>query len=186
MFMNLTSKEKIILLVFVCLCVVQSKSQTKNSVPPISVPPIDESPVSQIFISSDGCFSIHPPDRPSKAEAEAYDSPKGRVSGYKYSWYTSDGIYNISYSEFPYELDDVRISNKFLNNLRDKLVSKVHGQLQTDAPLSIDDYPGREIIIRKSDGALIERMYLVDRRLFQLSNFVTKAANEKMKSEKGR
>jgi hypothetical protein len=49
--MNVTSKEKIILLVFVCLYVVQSKSQTKSS-----VPPLDESPVGQIFISSDGCF----------------------------------------------------------------------------------------------------------------------------------
>ena len=121
----------IILLSFTCLYCVQSKSQNKSSVT------TDVNPVGQTFTSSDGNFSINLPDKPSKAEPQANNSSKGQMSGYKYSWYTSDGIYNVSYLEFAYRIDDEKTSSQFLDNLSDKLVSKTNGRLQSLQALAL-------------------------------------------------
>ena len=90
---------------------------------------------------------------------------------------TSDKMYMVVHTTYPegtVHSDNAAAQPQFFRNSIDGAVSNVKGKLISEQEITIDGYPGREVVIDyRNNFALIHaRYYLVENQLFMLQAIV--------------
>ena len=117
------------------------------------------------FNSPEGQFSLLMPGIPVE-KTDVENTPAGVVSGYTFSIEKKGFKYVVGYADYPEDLGRENYSDHILNSVR----RGVKGTLLNERTLSLDEYPGRQLIAESSDGYITQlRAFLVDKRLYHLS-----------------
>lgn len=162
-------------IIFLAFCARDCASQgfsVESRVPP-SVTVTDK------FVSLEGRFSIALPKDFHGFQPLSFDTAAGRVNGDSYTWRMKEGTFNIQYVTFPRVLEDPNSVKKILDGGRDGLMAQAtasQGKFDGERDLSLQGHPGREIRVLFSDRTMVDRIYLVSTRMYQL--FVLSKANE--------
>jgi len=82
--------------------------------------------------------------------------------------------YAVSYVEFPNRVDDSAKSKGLLDAIVEKELVKIAGQLINQTDVALSGFSGREVRIEVVDGFWVDRFYLVGRRIYFVSAFVSK------------
>jgi hypothetical protein len=128
------------------------------------------------FASKEGRFKIVMPGAPKQEELET-ESDFGKGVLHMNVAQADKTMYGANYCDFPAEIKNAPLKKVF-DSSRDGAVANLEGKLVRESDIKLGDYPGREIHIGAEDGKQLfrARVYLVDRRLYQVVVFGSKEA----------
>jgi hypothetical protein len=128
----------------------------------VSSPPKNEDMV--LFSPEGGGFSIMLPGTP-VYKAQTYNSALGPVVSNEYVLDSGSRAYMIGYADYP---DAMRGADPqvVLGGSRDGAVANVHGTLMFESPMSLNGYPGKDLIISIKSGGIRSRIYYAHNRLY--------------------
>lgn len=168
-----------VVLIVSCGATSIAQSGNQSSAASSTPAPGNSSDLPQTFTSSECGFTIALPG----TQAPEHNSGKNRegqqIDTYSYTWVTNVGTYHVRCIDTPTTISDQIYSKAALSSLRDLLLSKNTVKPARDADISIDGYPGREILLDGPEGILIQRFYLVGQRAFDLNVYLPEAERVK-------
>lgn len=116
------------------------------------------------FRSPEGQFSLLMPGIPEKG-MDRVNTPIGALEGHTFSVEQNEVRYRVGYADYPENLNQKPDSTHILNSIR----LGVKGTLLNERTFSLDQHPGRQLLVESSDGYVKQiRVLLVDKRLYQL------------------
>lgn len=124
----------------------------------------------EVFSSPKGSFSVQMPGTPTENK-QTMNTPTGVIDIHMFILEQKGcGCYIVSYNDFPDSLIKTSSADQILDGARDGAIVKSQGKLQSEVPISINTYPGREFHVYGPDGkfAIRTRIYLVKNRLYQV------------------
>jgi len=121
------------------------------------------------FFSNEGSFSILMPGVPTE-QTKRLNTKAGAIDMHLFILEQKNVAYFVSHIDYQEELLQQRNDDEILDGARNGAVKNVQGKLLSEVPISLDNYPGREIRIETSDGkhTIQTRIYLVKNRLYQV------------------
>jgi hypothetical protein len=125
------------------------------------------------FAPKDGSFTVLLPGPPNEFK-KTVKTPDGAVEVVLFELPVSAGSakYAIGYTEYPDTAIKPGTEDKRLDNARDGAVASTKGALVRQKILLLDNYPGRELLLRiDGKGAILMRLYAIKNRLYQLVVF---------------
>lgn len=138
------------------------------------------------FVSQNGNFSIQTPVRLVE-NVQSMDLQAGvSVDMHAFSGELRDFSYLVAYSDYPQDIFAGVDPQVILAGSRDGAVTNVDGTLVSDNEITMQDYPGRQLMINgkaEQGQAMVihSRMYLVRNRLYQV--MVVLPANQTLRAE---
>jgi len=122
----------------------------------------------QEFSSADGNFAVLMPGTPSY-EKKNSTTALGPIDMHMFTLNIKrDAAYLIMYSDYP-EIVTRAKPEDLLDGGRDGALSNTKGKLVGEQNMSLDGFPGREIVVEVPGKGLLKlRVFLVGRRLFQV------------------
>lgn len=151
--------SKFLLLAVVAFSISQSYGQEK-------VGP-NEAPLTWVqFVSEEGRFRVQMPDKP-KFEVSTYESGKSRLVHNVFTVEKGAFIWLVDYADLPREID-TSDPVAFLNKASEEFVSQVNGTVQQRKSLTLEGHPGLDVTMRIYGGSARVRLYLANKRLYQL------------------
>jgi hypothetical protein len=134
----------------------------------------NNSSLPQSFTSAEGRFKINLPPTIPKSET---DNAKG-YNDTSFKWFILNrGEFEVSYFDSANILEASETSEPLLNKFRDIARAKGPGELEVDAEIRLAGHPGRELRIRNKHSLQIQRIYLVNKRLYLVNAFVPDELN---------
>ena len=128
--------------------------------------------IPQTFTSVEGRFKIDLP--PTKSETEV-DESKG-YNDTSFKWFiVNRGRFEVSYFDSPNVLEKPENSELLINKFRE--VRLKSGQVEVDTERRLAGHPGHELRIREKHSLQIERIYIVNKRLYMVHAFVPDEMN---------
>ncbi len=129
------------------------------------------------FTSSEGRFSALFPSNP-KEEVETVDSAIGPLNIHFFLSEKENSWFAVSYSDYPYVAIQAVDVSELLDGARDGMVANVRGKLISEKPISLGNYPGRELVVEVSKGPFvfvtIARVYIVKNRHYSVQVVILK------------
>jgi len=125
----------------------------------------------QEFTSKDGGFIISMPGAP-KESVQNVDSAAGPLELHQFLVEDGNVAYIVMYNDYPRVPES---QETFFKNVRDGGVNAVKGTLKKEKVIARQGYPGRAFDIETSDTLLLQDVYLVGKRLYQVILGVPKA-----------
>jgi len=127
----------------------------------------------QEFTTQSGEFSVMTPVQLQETVETVPTQGSGQVDIHLFSAETRKAAYMIAYSDYPQNAFAGVDPQLVLANSRDGAVANSNGALASDEEISLQGYPGRQLLIEGVDEqgqkmAVHSRMYLVGDRLFQV------------------
>jgi len=122
------------------------------------------------FVSLEGKFTIALPQTQHAFRPLSIDTPVGRATGDAYSWTMKEGSFTAGYVEASQTWDDQETSKRVFAGIRDGLVAwagSKNGKLISERQIESDHHPALELKLEFPDALLLQRFYLVSRRLYQ-------------------
>lgn len=122
------------------------------------------------FVSLEGRFSISLPDRSSFKKA-TIPTPFGDARGDLYEWKTQEGTFAVGYVDSFQPINDPEAIRQFFDGATERfrrLAVANGGDMAAVKKITLDKHPGIEQRVDLSGGAIIRRMYLVTRRIYEL------------------
>src|SRR5579883_972216 len=95
------------------------------------------------------------------------DTAIGPVKGYSATVEAGGRGYMSMYIPYPPDKVRGRPIEPMLDGARDGAVANVHGRLRSEERITVDDHPGRQIIIDTDDTVLVQRFFALDATLIQ-------------------
>lgn len=132
------------------------------------------------FVSLEGRFSILLPDR-NGFSSLTIPTPRGNARGDMYQWQTKEGTFDVSYADAPQPLDDPENAKQFFNGsteLFKKLAAANSGNVAPIKQITLDKYPGIEQRADLFTGEIIQRTYIVSRRIYEMVLVLKNAQRE--------
>ena len=123
------------------------------------------------YSSAGGAFSISMPGIP-KESVQNVDSAAGPLELHQFLVEDGNVAYIVMYNDYPRVPDN---QETFFNNVRDGGMKAVKGTLKKEKTISRQGYPGRAFDIETADTLLLQDVYLVGKRLYQVILGVPKA-----------
>lgn len=125
----------------------------------------------QTFSPAGGNFSVEMPGAPAD-KSHTQNTANGAMTSHLFIYTAKDAAYAVSYVDRPAPKDGSD-PEKWLDTVRDAEVAKSGGKLLAAATLKLGNgAPGREIQVTLTQGdgkhAMRDRLYLVDKRLYQV------------------
>jgi hypothetical protein len=135
--------------------------------------------VAQEFRSETGGFSIMTPYI-LKETTQSLDTQAGKIEVHSFIAGQAGDSYLVGYSDYPAVAVQASDPQKILDGSRDGAVANVKGELVSEIPITLSEYPGRDltITVKAANGQelfLRGRIYLVGNRLYQIIAVVTKS-----------
>jgi len=126
----------------------------------------------QKFSSEEGAFSIKLPGAPLEQVATV-DTDAGPVEFHLFilDTFGRDGIaYTVAYSDYPDSVMQAGAPDSIFNEVRDRALAKLQGELTSDLEVTLGEHPGREIRIQTTDGEFYIdfHLYMVGTRFYQV------------------
>jgi hypothetical protein len=125
------------------------------------------------FKSETGGFSITTPYA-LKETTQSVDTEAGKIEIHMFSAEQGQQAWMVGYSDYPPEIVEASDAEGLLGASRDGAVSNVNGELVSDAPVSLNEHPGREFTASAQGLSLRARIFLVENRLYQIMAVVPK------------
>lgn len=122
------------------------------------------------FRSAKGRFSVLLPGAPA-SNIFFVDTDAGPRQSNTFSYSdTNLNEYIIAYSEYQESKAEKSSNEKLFDEIRNGIIIAQQGRLLKETPLSLGQYPGREIVVKKPGGTVqIQRFYVVNNYFYQLS-----------------
>ena len=121
----------------------------------------------QTFTSVEGRFKIGlPPTEKSPPDAEIPND-----NSFKWN-IVNRGMFWVSYFDSPTAVEAPGVSEPYLDQIREAVKSQTKGQLEVDSAITLAGHPGHELRFRTKHSVLIERIYLVNKRMYSVRAFV--------------
>jgi len=131
--------------------------------------PNTQQPAWKEFSSAEGKFSaIMPTDL--KTSVIATDTAEGRLLTHTVSTTDSDlSEYSVSWTEYPRESLEQRMTESRFIKMRDALVGYKGGRVLNESVVSQEGHPARDITFSTSEGRVVRvRFYSLKNRLYQV------------------
>ena len=128
--------------------------------------------VTNTFTSLEGRFSIDLPAGKYGYRGLTIPTPFGTAKGDAYFWRLDEGSFVAGHADASVPVDSPETANKVFAGLREqikKLAVENNGNLREDKPIQLGKYPGVEQRIDLFTGIIVQRTYLVGRRMYQVS-----------------
>jgi hypothetical protein len=120
--------------------------------------------------AKDGTFSFQMPDTP-KDDRQFIKTATGGVdlSVYVLDLPKGEGTLAVVVNDFPQEMLKGLSVDKRLDSARDGAVANVKGKLKAEKKVTLQDYPGRELVVEVDAKSLVRvRLFVVKNRLYQV------------------
>ena len=134
----------------------------------------------KLFSAPDGSFRILMPGTPQTAK-QSVSTKSGNIelNMFTVERQQEEVKYVVGYVDYSSEyielLNRNNLVDKALDNGQDSVIKKAKGTLVTEKKITLGQYPGREINYNKPGGKVVkQRIFLVDKRLYQISAETTK------------
>jgi len=120
--------------------------------------------------SEQGKFSVLMPGIPNYKK-HIVNTSSGMLDLHEYSLNKPDIAFSASYCDYPIEVVKQTSKKVILSNVRDGVISGMHGRLLSELIIEINGHPGRQLHAEISSGTGIMegRIYIVENRLYQIS-----------------
>jgi hypothetical protein len=155
---------------------VQDESKTPPPVPP------------QTFTSLEGRFTIALPQQVSGFRGITTDTPKGRVTlGDAYSWRLPNSQYEVGYIDPTLTPNFSGDGKAFVDGVAVGLAAQMatkNGKLLSNVEIPVAGGYGREVKLEFSDFFYVQRIYLVNQRMYQVAVGFKKDANPREETAK--
>jgi hypothetical protein len=123
------------------------------------------------FNSPEGRFSIGAPTKPQE-NVKDIDSDVGKLQLHSFASSSAIAYFMVSYGDYPNEPAADR-RELVLDGVRDGVIKGLEGELISETKISINGYPGRQLLARKtiegSETTFNWRIYLVGPRVYQVA-----------------
>lgn len=132
------------------------------------------------FVSLEGRFSISLPEQ-STSRKLTIPTPVDYASGILYEWQTKEGAFGIGYADTFQPINQPEAIKRFFEDATErfrKLAVANGGKVAGVKKITLDNHPGIEQRADLSTGSIIQRMYLVSRRIYETSVVVKKSQRE--------
>jgi YD repeat-containing protein len=120
----------------------------------------------ETFLSLEGRFSIALPKQITGYSPQTVNTPNGRVESFSYEWKTAEGSFAVGYTQRPEMLED--FGQKVLDEIRDRVVASNKAKLLSTTVITLGGHPGRELKMDFPGSVVVNRMYVVGNRLYQV------------------
>lgn len=127
------------------------------------------------FVSLEGRFSISLPDKTSGSRRMSIPTPFQKAYGELYEWHTHEGSFGIGYADAIGSFHDPAIVKQFFDQSTEgftKLAAANGGKLGATKQITLGKYPGIELRADLFSGSVIQRLYLVSRRIYETTVIV--------------
>lgn len=123
----------------------------------------------KVFSSFEGAFSILMPGTFTE-EINVINTVAGFIDLHRFSVEQENDVYGVSYSDYPETVVQASTPDVILEGACHGMVAGIGGKLLTESTMSLNGYPGRELIIEVAGGKGIvqARIFLVGHRLYQV------------------
>ena len=95
------------------------------------------------------------------------DTAVGTVKGYSATVEAGGRGYMSMYIPYPPDQVHSRPIEGMLDGARDGAVANVHGHLRSEERITVNNHPGRQIVIDTKDMVLVQRFFVLDATLVQ-------------------
>jgi hypothetical protein len=113
-----------------------------------------------------GGITCEMPGEPTKA-SQMVSTPAGPINVVMYTYEVPTGAYVVSATPIPRNAPAASAQQR-LDGARDGAVKNVNGKLLEEKQIKVDNYPGRELLVKGPQGVFIrERVFMVGDRLIQ-------------------
>lgn len=134
--------------------------------------------VAREFRSETGNFSVQTPYT-LKETTQSIETQVGPIDIHIFSGEQGNEVVLVGYSDYPMEIIQASSAEQILDGSRDGAVENVKGELISETQITLDGYPGREVIIQasaenKQEIIMHGRIFLVEQRLYQIMAVVPK------------
>ena len=123
------------------------------------------------FVSLEGHFSVSLPAQPNGFSRLTIPTPFGKANGDLHRWQMKEATFGVGYADAAQALDSPETAKEVFNSLRDalnKVAAANSGTAAEVKQISIDKFPGIEQRLDLVTGSIIQRTYLVSRRIYQM------------------
>ncbi|HJU93273.1 MAG TPA: hypothetical protein VJ656_10095 [Pyrinomonadaceae bacterium] len=124
----------------------------------------------QRFVSTFGKFSIALPN-PTRFGPLTIPTPLGNARGHLFHWETKEATFGVGYGDAAQPLDGPVATKQFFDGATDrfnKVASANSGNVGAVKPLTLDKHPGIEQRVDLFTGSVIQRTYIVSRRVYEI------------------
>ena len=122
------------------------------------------------FVSLEGRFSISLPDRNGFAPL-TIPTPFGEAKGDLYHWETKEATFGVGHADAAMALDGPVARKQFFESdieRFNKVASTNNGNVAAVKQIALDKYPGIEQRVDLFTGTVIQRTYIVSRRVYEI------------------
>lgn len=133
------------------------------------------------FVSLDGRFAISLPDKTSGTRRMSIPTPLHKAYGQLYEWHTHEGSFGIGYADAIGSFDNPEFAKQFFDGAKEgfsKLAEANGGKLGAVKQITLGKYPGIELRAELFSGSVIQRLYLVSRRIYETTVIVKNTQRE--------
>jgi hypothetical protein len=123
------------------------------------------------FVSLEGRFSASLPDGSDfrKRTRLIIPTPAGEAHGYLFEWQTKEGTFDIGYADTFQPIRDPEAIKQLFDDATERFrkLAANGGRIAVVKKITLDNHPGIEQRTDTFTGSLIERLYLVSRRIYK-------------------
>jgi hypothetical protein len=129
-------------------------------------PPTEAAPAGETFTSEEGKFSVVFPGDPELSTQDV--AVQDTTSTMNIAMYATDQVaYMVAFNDYPEDMVAGNDPDTMLDGARDGAVSNVSGTLDSEERITINDFPGRYLVVSVEGGRVYLRIYIVNNRLYQ-------------------
>ncbi|HKY42424.1 MAG TPA: hypothetical protein VJM50_04980 [Pyrinomonadaceae bacterium] len=124
----------------------------------------------QPFVSTFGKFSIALPN-PTRFGPLTIPTPFGNGRGQLFQWETKEATFGVGYADAFQPLEDPEIAKDFFKSATDrfnKIATENNGNVGKVKQITLDKHPGIEQRVDLFTGTVIQRTYIVSRRVYEV------------------
>jgi hypothetical protein len=133
------------------------------------------------FTSLEGRFSISLPQQNHGFSQLTIPTPFGVARGDAYQWRMKEATFVAGHADAPVPVDSPEAAKQIFEKMHEqlkKLATENNGTIKDDKPIQFGKFPAVEQRVELFSGSIVQRTYLVSRRLYQTSMVVRTAQRE--------
>ena len=124
----------------------------------------------QRFVSTFGKFSIALPN-PTRFGPLTIPTPLGNARGHLFQWETKEATFGVGYGDAAQALDGPVATKQFFDGATErfnKVATSNSGNVAAVKQITLDKHPGIEQRVDLFTGTVIQRTYIVSRRVYEI------------------
>lgn len=142
-------------------------TQPEKPIPKEAGGGVEESPGWSVFSPKSGRFSVMLPGTPTEMSLRI-DEPGGPVTSPLYQLGSGEFRYLISHIDYAYPVKDPKEKDDIVKSAAEKAIIEAGGTVVSNKPISLGEYPGREVNGKVPGFLYQSHVYIVKERVYGL------------------